>query len=135
MHFGSGAEVGEDGGAGRDAAVEALDLDVFVGGVVGLVGVGVGDGEGGQAEGAGEDVLGEAAAERGDEQRLFALGGGDGAADGLGVGGVERGLRGVHGALPDDLDVGGVTADVIGDFGGDIGGALVGDEADVALGE
>src|SRR5258708_12676130 len=54
------AQVGEHGGAGFDAHKEARDLHILIGGVVGLVGVGVGNAKGRDAQRFVEDVLGQA---------------------------------------------------------------------------
>src|SRR5438552_284154 len=53
----------------------------------------------------------------------------------FGVGRVEWSFGGVHGALVDDFDVGGVTLDVGLQFGEDFAGRLGFNETDIAFGK
>src|SRR5260370_15157427 len=58
--LGHSTQVGEHGSPGFDAHKEARNLQILIGGVVGLVRVGVGNAKSRDAQGFVEDVLGQA---------------------------------------------------------------------------
>ena len=120
---------------GFDPGNESPQLKVLVRGMIGLIGIGVRHGEGGDAQNLGKDVVGQAAAQRGHKQRLGPLGVDDALAEGLGVDRFDRGFARLHAALIDDLDLGRMPRDMGLDPLKNVGGAHGLDQPDVALGD